>query len=88
MCALTNYDDLVDAAQVESVDVIISGAGLPLKLPSLIKNDKTKLVPIVSSSRAARLSVVCGREDINAFRMLLLLRVLLPEGIWAIAWPS
>ena len=58
MCALTNYDDLVDAAQSESVDVIISGAGLPLKLPSLIKNDKTKLVPIVSSSRAAR--IICS----------------------------
>lgn len=57
MCALTNYDDLVDAAQAESVDVIISGAGLPLKLPSLVKNDKTKLVPIVSSARAAR--IIC-----------------------------
>ena len=55
MCAITNYDDLVDAAQQESVDVIISGAGLPLKLPSLIKNKRTKLVPIVSSARAAKL---------------------------------
>lgn len=55
MCALTNYDDLVDAAQEEGVDVIISGAGLPLKLPSLIKNNKTKLIPIVSSARAAEL---------------------------------
>ncbi len=55
MCALTNYDDLADAAQQESVDVIISGAGLPLKLPSLIKNRRTKLVPIVSSARAAKL---------------------------------
>jgi NAD(P)H-dependent flavin oxidoreductase YrpB (nitropropane dioxygenase family) len=58
MCAITNYDDLVDAAQVESVDVIISGAGLPLRLPSLIKNDKTKLVPIVSSARAAH--IICS----------------------------
>ena len=58
MCALTNYDDLVDAAQKESVNVIISGAGLPLKLPSLIKNKKTKLLPIVSSGRAAR--IICG----------------------------
>jgi nitronate monooxygenase len=58
MCALTNYDDLVDAAQQESVDVIISGAGLPLKLPALIKNKRTKLVPIVSSGRAATL--ICG----------------------------
>ncbi|TBR14958.1 nitronate monooxygenase [bacterium] len=55
MCALTNYADLVSAAQDEMVDVIISGAGLPLKLPSLIKNNHTKLVPIVSSARAAEL---------------------------------
>lgn len=55
MCALTNYDDLVDVAQQEGVDVIISGAGLPLKLPSLVKNTKTKLLPIVSSARAAEL---------------------------------
>jgi len=58
MCALTNYDDLVDAAQQESVDVIVSGAGLPLRLPSLIKSKKTKLVPIVSSARAAE--IICN----------------------------
>src|SRR5512137_1176493 len=29
MCALTAYDELVEVAQKESVDVIISGAGLP-----------------------------------------------------------
>ena len=55
MCALTNYEELVDVAQQDSVDVIISGAGLPLKLPSLIKNTRTRLVPIISSARAARL---------------------------------
>ncbi|MDD4953917.1 MAG: nitronate monooxygenase family protein [Candidatus Omnitrophica bacterium] len=58
MCALTNYEDLVNAAQEESVNVIISGAGLPLKLPSLIKNKETKIVPIVSSARATTL--ICG----------------------------
>ncbi len=55
MCVLTNYDELVEAAQAESVSMIISGAGLPLRLPSLVKNDQTKLVPIVSSARAAQL---------------------------------
>ncbi len=55
MCALTDYDAMVDVAQKEAVDVIISGAGLPLKLPSLVKNSVTKLIPIVSSGRAARL---------------------------------
>jgi nitronate monooxygenase len=58
MCALSNYDDLVKVAEEESVDVIISGAGLPLKLPSLIKNIKTKLIPIVSSARAA--NIICS----------------------------
>jgi nitronate monooxygenase len=57
MCVLTNYEDLVNVAQDQSVDVIISGAGLPLRLPSLIKNKKTKLIPIVSSGRAA--SIIC-----------------------------
>jgi len=58
MCALTNYDDLVAAAQEESVDVIISGAGLPLRLPALVKNPRTRLVPIVSSGRAAH--IICS----------------------------
>ncbi len=58
MCALGNYDDLVNAAQEENVDVIISGAGLPLKLPALVKNSKTKLVPIVSSGRATQ--IICN----------------------------
>ncbi|MFA5351599.1 MAG: nitronate monooxygenase family protein [Candidatus Omnitrophota bacterium] len=58
MCVLTNYDELVEAAQAESVDVIISGAGLPLRLPSLIKNNQTKLIPIVSSARAAL--IICS----------------------------
>ncbi|MFH1506891.1 MAG: nitronate monooxygenase family protein [Candidatus Omnitrophota bacterium] len=58
MCVLTNYDELVEAAQAESVDMIISGAGLPLRLPSLIKNNQTKLVPIVSSARAAQ--IICS----------------------------
>ena len=55
MCALTNYDDLVKAADEEEVDVIISGAGLPLKLPALVKHKSIKLIPIVSSGRAAEL---------------------------------
>lgn len=58
MCVLTNYEDLVNVAQNESVDVIISGAGLPLRLPALIKNTKTKLIPIVSSARAA--NIICS----------------------------
>jgi len=56
MCALTNYASLVEVAVEEHVEVIISGAGLPLKLPSFVAgHPEIKLVPIVSSARAAGL---------------------------------
>lgn len=56
MVALTHYAELVKAAMEEGIDLIFSGAGLPMDLPSYLTNEsKTKLVPIVSSARAARL---------------------------------
>lgn len=60
MVALTNYADMVKTSIAEKVDVIFSGAGLPFDLPSFLTNDsKTKLVPIVSSARAAK--VICEK---------------------------
>ncbi len=60
MVAFTNYDDLARTAIEEEIDVIFSGAGLPLNLPQfLTPNCKTRLVPIVSSARAAGL--ICKR---------------------------
>lgn len=54
MVALTNYADLVATAVKEGIDAIFSGAGLPLDLPSYLPEGcKTKLIPIVSSARAA-----------------------------------
>ncbi len=56
MVAVSNYADLVRTAIEEKIDIIFSGAGLPLTLPSFLKpNSKTALVPIVSSARAAGL---------------------------------
>jgi len=56
MVALTNYEDMVVTAIKEKIDVIISGAGLPLDLPSYLSEDSgTKLIPIVSSLRTAQL---------------------------------
>lgn len=64
MVALSNYGDMVRTAIEEKADVIFSGAGLPLDLPSyLTKDSKTQLVPIVSSSRAAKL--ICEKWDNN-----------------------
>lgn len=54
MVALTNFGDMVKTAIDEGIDIIFSGAGLPLNLPQYLKKtDRTKLVPIVSSPRAA-----------------------------------
>jgi len=54
MVALTIFEDLVKTAIEEKIDIIFSGAGPPLNLPKfLLENSKTKLVPIVSSARAA-----------------------------------
>ena len=56
MVALTNYADMVRTAIAEGIDVIFSGAGLPLDMPKyLTENARTKLVPIVSSARAAKI---------------------------------
>lgn len=60
MVALTNYADMVKTSVSEGIDIIFSGGGLPLDLPLLVgDNVKTKLVPIVSSGRAAKL--LCRR---------------------------
>jgi len=56
MSVLTNFDDLVQISIKEEIDIIFSGAGLPLDLPKYkTNNSKTKLVPIVSSGRAAQI---------------------------------
>jgi nitronate monooxygenase len=57
MVALTNFVDMVKISLEEKIDIIFSGAGLPLNLPQFLKGGKTKLVPIVSSGRAAR--IIC-----------------------------
>jgi len=52
MVALSDYENLTTTAAEEGVDIIISGAGLPLDLPKFVRGKSTKLIPIVSSARA------------------------------------
>jgi nitronate monooxygenase len=60
MVALTNFADMVETSIAEGIDLILSGAGLPLDLPKYLKDGvKTKLVPIISSAKAAR--IICRR---------------------------
>lgn len=58
MVALTNFTEIVKTALDEGVDAIFVGAGLPLELPGLLKKtSKTKLIPIISSAKAARVII-------------------------------
>jgi nitronate monooxygenase len=68
MVALTNFADMVRTSIREGADVIFSGAGLPLDLPKYLREEfpgelaekaRTKLVPIVSSGRAA--AILCKK---------------------------
>lgn len=53
MVATKQFERYVKAACEGGADVIISGAGLPITLPELVKGFKTKIAPIVSSVKAA-----------------------------------
>ncbi|MEA3431786.1 MAG: nitronate monooxygenase [candidate division WOR-3 bacterium] len=60
MVALSDYDDLLQIAVEEGADLVFLGAGLPLRIPKSLLPDEakkviTRVVPIVSSARAAKL---------------------------------
>lgn len=67
MVALSNYEELVRTAVEEGIDVIISGAGLPLDLPKYTEGKNVALVPIVSSARA--LKIIAGKWKRNFNRL-------------------
>jgi NAD(P)H-dependent flavin oxidoreductase YrpB (nitropropane dioxygenase family) len=65
MVALTNYKPLVKVCVEENVDIIMSGAGLPLKLPAYTVGTGIKLIPIVSSMRALKIIYKKWMKDFN-----------------------
>ncbi len=54
MVATRKYEEYVKAAVAAGIDLIISGAGLPMDLPKLVGAARTKLAPIVSSVKSAQ----------------------------------
>lgn len=54
MVATRNYEQYVKAALEAGVDLIISGAGLPMNLPALAGESRAALAPIVSSLKSAQ----------------------------------
>ena len=65
MVALSNYEDLVRTTVKEKTDFIVSGAGLPLRLPEFTEGTSIKLLPIVSSARAADIVIRAWRKRYN-----------------------
>ena len=65
MVALNNYADLVRATVEEKADFIASGAGLPLKLPELAEGSSIKLIPIISSAKAAAVMIKAWKKRYN-----------------------
>ncbi|MDD4568654.1 MAG: nitronate monooxygenase family protein [Tepidanaerobacteraceae bacterium] len=57
MVALNNFEEMVIESVKQKIDIIFCGAGLPLKLPQFTMGSNTKIVPIVSSGRAA--AIIC-----------------------------
>lgn len=59
MVAASHYGEYVKESIRQGIDFIVSGAGLPMDLPALAGDAKVKLIPVVSSWKAAR--VICRR---------------------------
>jgi NAD(P)H-dependent flavin oxidoreductase YrpB (nitropropane dioxygenase family) len=54
MVAQFQYEKVVKRAVEVGADVIICGAGLPIALPELVEGSNTKIAPVVSSAKAAK----------------------------------
>lgn len=54
MVAMKHYGEYVKAVVDTGADLIISGAGLPTDLPSYVEGSHTKIAPIVSTDKSAK----------------------------------
>lgn len=55
MTASRAYKEICTQLAKEPIDVLISGAGMPVDLPAFVEGSEVMLAPIVSSGKAARL---------------------------------
>lgn len=65
MAATFHYDRYVKRCVEVGADVIISGAGLPITLPELVEGSKTKIAPIVSSNKGAKVLLSTWKKRYN-----------------------
>lgn len=55
MCAMNDYENIVKESIKAGIDIIISGAGLPLNLAEITRDEDILIAPIVSSLRALKI---------------------------------
>lgn len=65
MAATFHYERYVKRCVEVGADVIISGAGLPITLPELVAGSKTKIAPIVSSNKGAKVLLNTWKKRYN-----------------------
>ena len=65
MVAMSNYDAIIKAAVDEGIDFILSGAGLPIKLPEVVGDADVALIPIISGGRALKIVLNAWKRKYN-----------------------
>ena len=65
MGVLSNVEDLIKTSVAEGIQVVVFGAGLPTKLPLLVEEGESNLVPIISSARVAGLILRTWQKRYN-----------------------
>ena len=65
MGVLSNVEDLIKTAVAEGIQVIVFGAGLPTRLPLMVEDGASNLVPIISSARVAELILRTWQKRYN-----------------------
>lgn len=65
MVALSDYESLIGVCAEEQVDMIISGAGLPMHLPAYTQGTNIQLIPVVSSLRSFKIIHRKWMKDFN-----------------------
>jgi NAD(P)H-dependent flavin oxidoreductase YrpB (nitropropane dioxygenase family)/DNA-binding MarR family transcriptional regulator len=67
LASTKNYEAYVKAAIRGGAEFIVSGGGLPLSLPGLVKGSNVKLIPVVSSLRAAKILLKSWSKKYNRY---------------------
>ncbi len=65
MVALSDFDDHIQVAIEEGADLLFVGSGLALKFPKISTDKLSKIIPIVSSARAAKITFQYWEQHYN-----------------------